>query len=134
MNPYKSPSLAVDAVVFSEQKILLIRRKNDPFKKFFALPGGFVDYGETTENAVLRELKEETGIDGRIKNMAGVFSDPKRDPRKHVVSIVYVIDPTTKEIRSGDDAEYCAWFSIDNLPELAFDHKAIIEKSLKVVK
>ena len=131
---YKSPSLAVDAVVLTEQQVLLVRRKGDPFKKFFALPGGFVEYGETTESAVLRELKEETGIEGRIKGIAGVFSNPKRDPRKHVVSIAYVIEPTTKELEAGDDAESCAWFSTDNLPELAFDHEEIIKRALEAVK
>jgi 8-oxo-dGTP diphosphatase len=71
--------------------VLLIRRKNPPFQGQFALPGGFVDIGETTEAAALRELKEETGIDGSSPRLIGVYSDPTRDPRGHTIGIAYLI-------------------------------------------
>jgi 8-oxo-dGTP diphosphatase len=133
---YRNPSLAVDAVVIKKGKILLVRRKNEPYRGMLALPGGFVEYGEKTEEAVLRELKEETGMKGRIKRLVGVFSDPKRDPRGHVVSIAYLVEAEDedKDIKAGDDAEACEWVKIEDLKELAFDHREIIKKALEVME
>ena len=131
---YRNPSLAVDAVVMDAKKILLVRRKNDPFKGFYALPGGFVEYGETTENAVLRELGEETGIEGKVLGIVGVFSDPERDPRKHVVSIAYLVKPVEGELKASDDAVSCHWAPLKDLPVLAFDHRSIIGKATGVME
>lgn len=131
---YRNPSLAVDAVVIKKGKILLVRRKNEPYKGMLALPGGFVEYGEKTEDAVLRELKEETGMKGKIKSLVGVFSDPKRDPRGHVVSIAYLVEAENEDAKAGDDAEACEWVKIEDLRELAFDHMDIVKKALEVIE
>ena len=128
---YKSPSLAVDAIVVRPKQkaseILLIKRKNPPHG--WALPGGFVDYGESTEAAVLRELKEETNLDGWMVRLVHVASEPDRDPRQHVVSVVYAVSVKDVSVaKAKDDATEFGWFRLDNLPELAFDHLEIIRK------
>jgi len=124
------PGVAVDGVLIKNKKILLIKRGNEPFKNKWALPGGFVEYGERVEEAIVREFKEETGINVRIKKFFGVFSDPDRDPRGHVISIVFLLE-SDDEPRAGDDAIDAKFFDLDNLPELAFDHKKIIEEVMK---
>ncbi len=129
---YKSPSLAVDGVIIKDNQILLIKRKNDPYKDKWAMPGGFVEYGERTEDAVLREVKEETGLEAKISQLVGVYSDPKRDPRKHVVSITYLLKDISGTEKGGDDAKEAKWWNINKLPELAFDHQYIINDALKI--
>ncbi|MGC8533448.1 MAG: NUDIX domain-containing protein [Candidatus Parvarchaeum sp.] len=129
---YKSPSLAVDGVIIKDNQILLIKRKNDPYKEKWAIPGGFVEYGERTEDAVLREVKEETGLEAKIDKLVGVYSDPKRDPRKHVVSITYLLKDISGKENGGDDAKEARWWEVNKLPELAFDHKYIISDALKI--
>ncbi|MEM0202955.1 MAG: NUDIX hydrolase [Archaeoglobaceae archaeon] len=121
------PTLAVDAIIPYNRKIVLIKRKNEPFKDFYALPGGIVEYGETVENAVLREVEEETGLKGKIHSLVGVYSDPNRDPRGHFVSICFIVIPTGGELRSGSDAKEVALFSLHELPKLAFDHEKMIK-------
>jgi len=123
---YKSPKLTVDGIVLEDERILLIKRKNQPFKGKWALPGGFVEYGEKTEDATVREVLEETGLKTKINHLAGVYSDPKRDPRGHTVSIVYVLDIFSGELKSGDDACDAKFFDLKNLPDLSFDHEGII--------
>jgi len=123
---FKKPSLTVDGAILKNKKILLIRRKNPPFRNRWALPGGFVDYGEKVEDAVVREVEEETGLKTKIKELIGVYSDPKRDPRGHTVSVVYLLDMINNEINSGDDASDAKFFHLDDLPDLSFDHKKII--------
>src|SRR5215472_5440035 len=96
----RNPSLAVDCVVFDPVgRLLLIRRKNPPFQGQYALPGGYVEYGETTERAAARELTEETGLTAINMSLIGVYSDPNRDPRGHVVSIAYVIGVAGYDVR-----------------------------------
>ncbi len=129
---YKSPSLAVDGVILKDNQILLIKRKNDPYKDKWAIPGGFVEYGEKTEDAVLREVKEETGLEAKIGDLVGVYSNPKRDPRKHVVSITYLLKDISGTEKGGDDAKEAKWWNINELPELAFDHKYIINDALRI--
>ena len=129
---YKSPSLAVDGVIIKDNQILLIKRKNDPYKDSWAMPGGFVEYGERTEDAVLREVKEETGLEAKISQLVGVYSDPKRDPRKHVVSITYLLKDVSGTEKGGDDAKEAKWWNVNKLPELAFDHQYIINDALKI--
>jgi 8-oxo-dGTP diphosphatase len=130
-----TPLLTVDAVILLNNKedIILIRRKNPPFEGELALPGGFVDLGETVENACIREAKEETNINIKIIKLIGVFSDPKRDPRGHNVTIAFLCEPATKNEKpmALDDAAALEIVSISNIKslDLAFDHKEIIECS-----
>jgi len=126
--------ITTDAVVISIRKILLIKRKKEPFKNFWALPGGFINYGEKAENACLRELKEETSLTGEIRKLIGVYSDPKRDPRGHTITIAYLIKNTKGKIKAKDDAKEINWFSIKNLPKLAFDHSNIVKDALQSIK
>ncbi|MFX1344666.1 MAG: NUDIX domain-containing protein [Promethearchaeota archaeon] len=130
-----TPLLTVDAVILlnNEESIVLIRRKNPPFEGELALPGGFVDVGETVEAACIRETKEETNINIKIIELIGVFSDPKRDPRGHNVSIAFLCEPLTdkEKPKAKDDAaalEIIPLSKIQSL-KLAFDHKEIIESS-----
>jgi 8-oxo-dGTP diphosphatase len=125
---YKTPRLTTDGAILKERKILLIRRKNEPFKGKWALPGGFVEYGEKVENAVMREILEETGLKTRIIDLIGVYSDPNRDPRGHTITVVYFLDILEGELRSGDDASDAEFFDLDDLPELSFDHEQIIKE------
>ncbi|KAA0000265.1 MAG: NUDIX hydrolase [Thermoplasmata archaeon] len=120
------PSIAVDGILIKDGKILLIKRKNEPFKGKWALPGGFVEYGEKVEDAVLREFKEEVGIKAKIKKLVGVYSDPSRDPRGHVISIVFLLEAEGVP-KAGDDAMEARFFDLNDLPPLAFDHEKIIK-------
>lgn len=127
------PALTVDGIIMMNGKIVLIRRKNEPFKGMHALPGGFVDYGERTEDAIIREVEEETGLKTRIIRLIGVYSDPDRDPRGHTVSVVYALEPIGGELKKGDDAASVELVNVDNLPPLAFDHEKVIEDALKLL-
>ncbi len=130
-----TPLLTVDALILLNNKkdIVLIRRKNHPFQGQFALPGGFVDVGETVENACIREVKEETNITVKILKLIGIFSDPKRDPRGHTVTIAYLCEPLTKreKPKALDDAAALEVVPLSNLSslKLAFDHLDIIKSS-----
>jgi 8-oxo-dGTP diphosphatase len=124
---FTSPKLTVDGIILKEEKILLIKRRNQPYKGKWALPGGFVEYGENTENSIIREVYEETGLKTKINHLAGVYSDPKRDPRGHTVSIIYVLDICNGKLKSGDDASDVKYFDLGNLPDLSFDHESIID-------
>ena len=126
---YKIPSLTVDIFIYNENhEFILIKRKNDPYKDSWALPGGFVDYGETTENAAIREAKEETSIDVELERLFNVYSEPDRDPRRHTVSIVYLARGNFDDAKADDDANDIGVFSFDVLEEkkLAFDHENIL--------
>lgn len=127
---YKKPTIATDGIVVIDGKILLVRREKEPFKGKFALPGGIVEYGETVEHCVVRELLEETGLKTRILEILGVYSDPSRDPRGHFISIVFHLQKVGGELKSGDDASAVALLPINNLPELAFDHQKIVDDFL----
>jgi len=127
------PALTVDCVVFdSEDRLLLIQRKNKPFVGQYALPGGFVQEGETTEDAALRELKEETGIDAKIVELVGVYSNPGRDPRGHVVSIAYLIRlPAGAVPEAGTDASSVKFVADWKDLEFAFDHAVIVADAVR---
>jgi len=128
---HKIPSLTTDGIIFKNNQILLIKRKNPPFKGKWALPGGFVEYGEKTEYAIIREVSEETGLKTKINKLAGVYSDPDRDPRGHTVTIVYILDIIFGDINAGDDASNVKFFNIKELPKLSFDHGKIINDILQ---
>ena len=121
----KTPLLTVDIIIEYQQKVVLIRRKNDPYKGHYALPGGFVDIGETVEDAARREAKEETGLDIEIKRMVGTYSDPTRDPRGHSVSICYLAEGAGT-LQAGDDAASAELFEFAMIPKLAFDHNKMV--------
>jgi len=120
------PRLTVDAVVERQGRLLLVRRGAAPFQGAWALPGGFVGRGERLEEAVLRELREETGLGGRVLGVVGAYSRPDRDPRGHTVSVVYAVAPSAGRARGGDDAAEAAWHRLDRLPHLAFDHSEVV--------
>ncbi len=129
--PYKLPSVAVDGILIVNDNITLVKRKNEPFKGYLALPGGFVEYGETLESAVVREVFEETGIKTRVKRLLNVYSDPGRDPRGHVISAVYVLEMIEGSFKAGDDADSVLLLARDQIPVLAFDHNKIIDYFFK---
>lgn len=130
----KTPLLTTDCVIFDDSgRVLLIRRKNEPFKGEYALPGGFIDVGETTEAACRREVLEETGIETGGLQLVGVYSDPKRDPRGHAVSVVYMTRfAEPPEAKAGDDAEDAEWVADWKTKTLAFDHAIIIADAEKM--
>jgi 8-oxo-dGTP diphosphatase len=122
-----TPALTTDCVVFDARGyVLLIRRKYDPFKGAYALPGGFVNVGETVENGCRRELKEETGLEVGALRLVGVYSDPDRDPRGHTCSIAYLAQVGRLEPRAGDDAAAAEWVADWRAEKLAFDHAQIL--------
>lgn len=123
--------VTVDIVLCKSSKILLIKRLKDPFKDCWALPGGFVDENEDLEDAAKRELFEETTIKVDSLQQIGAFGKPFRDHRHHTVSIAFYgeVDDDTIAI-AADDAKEAYWFSLDGLPELAFDHQEIINKAI----
>ncbi|MFX0022720.1 MAG: NUDIX domain-containing protein [Candidatus Hermodarchaeota archaeon] len=130
-----TPLLTVDALIMVNNKkdIVLIHRKNPPFQGELALPGGFVDIGETVEEACIREAFEETNINVRLIRLIGVFSEPNRDPRSHTVSIAFLCEPKTKneKPRAKDDAASLEIVPLPKIPslKLAFDHMQIIKSS-----
>jgi 8-oxo-dGTP diphosphatase len=131
MKNYLKRGIATDALIVKSNKILLIKRKFEPYKNYYALPGGFVEYSETCENACKREVLEETNIKIKIKHLVGVYSNPDRDPRNHTISICYACSYLTGKLKSGDDATDVYWIDLEKLPKkIAFDHKIMIEDFL----
>ena len=131
---YKTPKITVDGIIKKGNEILLIKRRNIPFKNSWALPGGYLEYNEKTEDAVIREIFEETGLFTEIINLIGVYSDPKRDPRDHTVSIIYELSIIKGKLESGDDATDVNFFNLNNLPDnLSFDHKKVIKDYIREI-
>ena len=118
---------ACDAVIVKERSILLIQRKNEPFKGKWALPGGYIDENETAEQCCAREALEETGLEIEVKQLIGVFSKPGRDPRG-TVAAAYLCEVAGGQLKGGSDANEAKWFPLGELPELAFDHNGIIRE------
>ncbi len=128
---HKNPALTVDAVIVKDGKIVLIKRKEEPFQGQYALPGGFVEYGETVEAALRREVLEETGLVVDVSSLVGIYSDPHRDPRGHVVAAAFTALTVSGALTSGSDAAEAIFWEIKNLPPLAFDHAQIIQDALR---
>jgi 8-oxo-dGTP diphosphatase len=129
-----TPALTTDCVVFDERgHVLLVRRKYEPFKGSYALPGGFVEVGETVEDGCRRELKEETGLEVGALRLIGVYSNPNRDPRGHTCSIAYLARIGRAEPRAGDDAAAAEWVADWRAEALAFDHAQILAKAEKLM-
>jgi ADP-ribose pyrophosphatase YjhB (NUDIX family) len=120
----RNPIPTVDLIIHSGDGILMVKRRNPP--EGWALPGGFVDYGESVESAAVREAKEETGLDVELTRQFHTYSDPERDPRHHTITTVFLAKAKNKAV-AGDDAEEIGVFGKDNLPDrIAFDHRDII--------
>jgi len=125
---YARPAVTVDCVVFGldeeDLKVLLIQRGLEPFKGHWALPGGFSVVGESLEAAARRELEEETGLKNVFLEQLYTFSDPGRDPREHVITVAYyaLVNLSDHKVHASTDASKAAWFCIDDVPKLAFDH------------
>jgi 8-oxo-dGTP diphosphatase len=134
---YPRPALTVDCVIFGlddeDLKVLLIKRGNPPFLGKWAIPGGFVEPGEPVDEAARRELLEETGLKNVFLEQLYTFGAPDRDPREHVVSIAYyaLTNLAEHEIEAATDADDAAWFSIHDVPGLAFDHEKILDVALR---
>ena len=123
---FKNPYPAADIIIKKDGGVVCVYRKNPPHG--WAIPGGFINYGESAEQAAVREAKEETGLDIRDLELFGVFSDPHRDPRFHTISIVFVAQ-ASGQLKAGDDASSVRIFSEADLPEeMAFDHRQILKQ------
>lgn len=132
---YEHMAVTTDCVIFTYEdwklKVLLVRRGGEPFKGQWAFPGGFLRMNETAEEGALRELREETALVPSAIGQLGVFSDVDRDPRERVITIAWyaLVKPT--EVSGGDDAAEAAWFPVDDLPSLAFDHRKIFDAAME---
>ncbi|UII26544.1 NUDIX hydrolase [Fulvivirga maritima] len=133
--------LTVDAVIFNQpdaesREILLVRRRNEPFKGQWVLPGGFVEDDEDLPVAAARELEEETQITVSVEDLiqVGAYGKPGRDPRGRMVTVAYVAEINQDEQKAvgSDDAEKAQWWPLNDLPQLGFDHAEILEKALKL--
>jgi 8-oxo-dGTP diphosphatase len=128
---YPRPAVTVDTVIVTREpqpRVLLIRRKHDPFAGMWAIPGGFVEMDESLEAAARRELREETRVEADQLEQLHTFGDPGRDPRGRTISVVYLaqVDPAQLKPQAADDAAEVGWHPLDQPPPLAFDHAAIL--------
>jgi ADP-ribose pyrophosphatase YjhB (NUDIX family) len=131
-NEHKNPIPTVDTIIDCNSQVLFIKRAKEPFKDKMVLPGGFMNIGETVEEAAKREVKEETSLDIDLVDILGVYSDPARDPRGHIMSTVFIgkISPNsnTKEPKAGDGATLTKWVNVKTIEQedFGFDHKQIL--------
>ncbi len=134
---YPRASVTADAVLFAEKDgqmyVLLIQRGNDPYKGYWAFPGGFLEMDETVARCAERELEEETGIVLTGMQLVGIYSDVERDPRGRVITAAYAAMTTMPEATAADDATAAQWWPINALPKLAFDHDKILADAKKVM-
>lgn len=129
------PRLVVDGVVIKNSKVLLVERKTQPYLGHNALPGGFVEYKEIVEKAVVREVWEETGLRTRVVDLVGVYSDPKRDPRGHVVTVAFLLKPVSGKIRESGETKNVKFWSLNRLPrKMGYDHRQIVKDALKMLR
>jgi len=124
------PLVAVDVIIVRpDGSLVLVRRGKEPFKGYWALPGGFVEYGETVEEAAIREAREETGLEVKLKGLIGVYSKPDRDPRGHVISVAFLAEEIGGRLRPASDAAEVRAF-LELPKELAFDHSEIVRDAI----
>ena len=135
---YPHPAVTADCIVFNKEDdkifVLLIQRKNDPYKDCWAFPGGFVNIDESAEDAAIRELKEETELEISKVEQLKAYSNPERDPRERIITIAFLAESKIKDVKGGDDAKEARWFDVSNLPSLAFDHENILKDALEKIK
>ncbi|MGB9837414.1 NUDIX domain-containing protein [Methanothermobacter sp.] len=132
----RTPLLTVDVIIrLSEDTLVLVRRGKPPYEGSWAIPGGFVEYGETVEEAAIREALEETGLEVELEGLLGVYSDPSRDPRGHTVSICFT-GVASGIPTGGSDAAEARVFHIDDIPydNLAFDHSRILDDFIESIR
>ena len=140
IHSFAKPSVTVDIVIFTIQdddlKVLLVKRNIEPFKGKWAIPGGFVRIDESLEEAAIRELQEETGVSNVYLEQLYTFGNPKRDPRGRVITVAYMalVNSENINLKASTDASEAQWFSTKKIPDLAFDHKNILNYSLKRLK
>ena len=127
----ETPKLMVDVVIPAEEGVVLIRRGSDPFEGQWALPGGFVEVGETVEAAAVREAAEETGLGVELARLVGVYSEPDRDPRGHNVSVAFLARVLSGELSAASDAAEVSVLDPGSV-DLAFDHRSIIDAALSL--
>lgn len=135
---YPEISVAADVILFTKIKgrlnVLLIERKNEPFKGMYANPGGFLEENEDIPDGARRELLEETGVKAHELYEVGIFGKPGRDPRRRIITVAYMaIMEKPPEIKAADDASDARFFPVDKLPRLAFDHQEMISRALKIL-
>jgi len=134
---YPRASVTADAVLFAEKEgqiyVLLIKRGNEPYKGYWAFPGGFLNMDETVARCAERELEEESGIVLTGMQLVGIYSDVERDPRGRVITAAYTAMTTMPEAVASDDAAAAQWWPLNDLPELAFDHDKILEDAKRVL-
>ncbi len=130
---YRTPAVTVDVVIKRRDGAwVMIKRNFPPFKGYWALPGGFVEVGESVEHAAIRESKEETGLEVKLLKLVGVYSSPARDPRRHTISVAFLAKPIKGKLKSSEEGEV-RWFK--RFPEkIAFDHEKILRDVMKIVK
>lgn len=134
---FEKPSVTVDIILFTvkndDLKVLLVKRRIEPFKGMWAIPGGFVRIHESLEEAAKRELLEETNVKDVYLEQLYTFGDPKRDPRTRVITVAYfaLVNAEKFKLKASTDVEAVSWFSMHNPPKLAFDHKKILDYALK---
>jgi len=126
----KRPVLTVDVLIRKDDGYVFVKRKNEPYKGHWAIPGGLVEYGETVEQAAIREAKEETGLEAKLIRLVGVYSDPTRDPRGHYISIAYLAEAISGELKATTDAEEAKVFK-RKPRRLAFDHSKIFQDAVR---
>ena len=135
---YPHPSVTTDCVIFGFDgttiKVLLIQRGIEPFKGKWAFPGGFMKIDETAEDCAKRELEEETGLKNTSVEQFYTFTDVNRDPRERVITIAHYALVRLSEVKGGDDATFAQWFSMDEIPSLAFDHDRILRMAINQLK
>jgi 8-oxo-dGTP diphosphatase len=133
---YPRPAITVDIIITrlyrNQKQFLLIRRKNEPFRNKWALPGGFINLEERLKEAAMRELHEETGLTVRQLHQFHVFDEPSRDPRERTITVVFTgkVENSKYSIKAASDANEAKWFPVNNIPELGFDHQSIIKLAI----